>query len=90
MGIDPHPVWEGIKDVAIKTILRLVHSLRLDVSLSIIIIIFLLSDSCEDYISSLVKANLKNSGSVYELFGFDIMLDHHLKPWLLEVNVSPR
>ena len=90
MGIDPHPVWEGIKDVAIKTILRLVHSLRLDVSLSIIIIIFLLSDSCEDYISSLVKANLKNSGSVYELFGFDIMLDQHLKPWLLEVNVSPR
>ena len=93
MGIDPHPVWEGIKDVAIKTILRLVQSLRLyiqDVSLSIIIIIFLLSDSCEDYIASLVKANLKNSGSVYELFGFDIMLDQHLKPWLLEVNVSPR
>ena len=90
MGIDPHPVWEGIKDVAIKTILRLLQSLRLDVSLSIIIIIFLLSDSCEDYIASLVKANLKNSGSVYELFGFDIMLDHHLKPWLLEVNVSPR
>ena len=90
MGIDPHPVWEGIKDVAIKTILRLVQSLGLDVSLSIRIIIFLLSDSCEDYISSLVKANLKNSGSVYELFGFDIMLDQHLKPWLLEVNVSPR
>ena len=29
MGIDPYPVWEGIKDVAIKTILRLVQSLRL-------------------------------------------------------------
>ena len=46
--------------------------------------------SCEGYIVSLVKANVRHSSSVHELFGFDIMLDKHLKPWLLEVNVSPR
>uniref|UniRef100_A0A1X7VMI8 Uncharacterized protein n=1 Tax=Amphimedon queenslandica TaxID=400682 RepID=A0A1X7VMI8_AMPQE len=45
--------------------------------------------SCEGYIASLIKANCRDSSTVHELFGFDIMLDKNLKPWLLEVNVSP-
>lgn len=45
--------------------------------------------SCETTVSTLTRLNLKNANSTHELFGFDIILDSNLKPWLLEVNISP-
>ncbi len=44
----------------------------------------------DPYVNSLVKMHVRSSYSCHELFGFDIMLDENLKPWVLEVNISPR
>ncbi|XP_037542671.1 tubulin polyglutamylase TTLL4 [Nematolebias whitei] len=43
----------------------------------------------EPYVNNLLKMHVKTSYSCHELFGFDIMLDENLKPWILEVNISP-
>ena len=46
--------------------------------------------SSEAYINAAVKSNVRRHYSCHELFGFDILLDDNLKPWILEVNISPR
>ncbi|MEQ2179775.1 Tubulin polyglutamylase ttll4, partial [Goodea atripinnis] len=43
----------------------------------------------EPYVNNLLKMHVKTPYSCHELFGFDIMLDENLKPWILEVNISP-
>lgn len=43
----------------------------------------------EPYVNTLVKMHVRHPNSCHELFGFDIMLDENMKPWVLEVNISP-
>lgn len=35
------------------------------------------------------KINKNNRRFCMEIFGYDFMVDHHLKPWLIEVNTNP-
>ncbi|KAG5445942.1 putative tubulin polyglutamylase ttll2 [Clonorchis sinensis] len=34
-------------------------------------------------------SSVPKAPNAYELFGFDILIDNHLRPWLLEVNANP-
>uniref|UniRef100_UPI00358E9F74 tubulin monoglutamylase TTLL4-like isoform X2 n=1 Tax=Myxine glutinosa TaxID=7769 RepID=UPI00358E9F74 len=43
----------------------------------------------EAVVNTHMEQFVQHQSSCHELFGFDIMLDEKLKPWLLEVNISP-
>ena len=43
----------------------------------------------EHYVISAMKKNNMYRSNCFEVFGFDILVDSDLKPWLVEVNLSP-
>ncbi|GMH51208.1 hypothetical protein TL16_g00962 [Triparma laevis f. inornata] len=45
--------------------------------------------AAEGEVAPLVHRHVKHSTSCYEVFGFDVFLDKVLRPWLIEVNISP-
>ena len=36
-----------------------------------------------------VQENMEHKSSCFEVYGFDIVLDYDLNPWVIEVNLSP-
>ena len=45
--------------------------------------------ACEPPIYATYKKTVGHKRNCFELFGFDVLLDEKLKPWLMEVNLSP-
>lgn len=45
--------------------------------------------ACSQSIVSACKMFVPNQNNCFELYGFDILIDNTLRPWLLEVNLSP-
>jgi len=36
-----------------------------------------------------VQENIEQKANCFEVYGFDIVLDEELNPWVIEVNLSP-
>eukprot|EP00927_Polykrikos_kofoidii_P082161 TRINITY_DN8097_c0_g1_i1.p1 TRINITY_DN8097_c0_g1~~TRINITY_DN8097_c0_g1_i1.p1 ORF type:complete len:694 (+),score=85.37 TRINITY_DN8097_c0_g1_i1:162-2243(+) len=82
-GLDYDAMFNGINDVVIKTLLAVNKPFKNEWCKA-------LDQTGAGWLArGVAGAHCSSTSSCFEIYGFDILIDDDLKPWLLEVNTSP-
>ena len=93
LSVDWRPVWDEIKSVCVKTVLtgreEILGHVHQQLGQSGSDDCFQNQDANQCHRIDFQNRGAAHTQSCFKLFGFDVMLDEKIKPWLLEVNNIP-